>query len=126
MTRSNRLLVWSPRILAVAVCFFLGVFALDAFENGKTVAEALPDFALHLAPVLVLLAVAGAAWRWEWVGGVAFTLLAAGYAFAAREHLSWVLCISTPLFLVGALYFWSWLRQRMSRLEWNDVHDPPR
>jgi hypothetical protein len=114
-TKSGKLLLWSPRILAILVCLFLSVFAFDALGNGKTLAEAFPDFALHVAPVLVLLAVAGAAWRWEWIGGLVFTGIAAGYAYFARDHASWILYISAPLLIVGVLFFWSWLRQRELR-----------
>lgn len=108
--RSRKLLLWSPRILAILVCLFLGLFALDAFGNGKTFSEALPDFATHIAPMLGLLAIAGVSWRWEWVGGLVFTGLAAAYAYVAREHASWVLSVSGPLLLVGVLFLWSWLR----------------
>jgi len=108
--RSRNLLLWSPRVLAILLCLFLSLFALDAFGNGKTVSEALPDFAAHLAPMLMLLAVAGVSWRWEWVGGVVFTGLAVGYAYVARNHVSWVLCISVPLLVVGVLFLWSWHR----------------
>jgi hypothetical protein len=83
---------------------------LDAFGNGRTLSEALPDFAIHVAPMLMLLAVAAVSWRWEWAGGVVFTGLGAGYAYFARDHVSWVLCISVPLLIVGGLFLWSWRR----------------
>jgi hypothetical protein len=97
-------------MLAILVCLFLSLFAFDAFGNGKTLREALPDFAIHVAPMLMLLAVAVVSWRWEWVGGLVFTGLAAWYAYFARDHVSWVFCISAPLMLVGVLFLWSWLR----------------
>ena len=115
--RSRTLLLWSPRILAVLVCAFLSLFALDAFGNGKTLSGALPDFATHLTPVLMLLVVVGVSWRWEWVGGLVFTGLAAGYAFVARDHVSWLLFISAPLLIVGLLYLWSWRHHRGLRAE---------
>ena len=64
---------WSARILACLIGLFLSVFASDAFGHGKTPIQALPDFAVHLAPVLVLLAVVAVSWRREWVGGLVFT-----------------------------------------------------
>ena len=63
--RLGKLLLWSPRILGVPLCLFLSVFALDAFGGGKPFIQALPDFAIHVAPMLVLLAVVGVSWRWE-------------------------------------------------------------
>jgi len=108
--RSRTLLLWSPRILAILVCLLLSLFAMDAFGNGTSLSDALPQFAIHVAPMVMLLAVAGVSWRWEWVGGVVFTGLAILYAYIARSHVSWVLSISVPLLVVGVLFLWSWHR----------------
>lgn len=113
---SRTLLLWGPRVLGIVVSLFLGVFALDAFSEGKSLFRALPDFAIHLLPALVLLAIVGASWRWEWVGGVAFTGVAVAYAYAARGHPSWVLAISGPLLVVGILFWWSWRHHGELRL----------
>jgi hypothetical protein len=108
-TTSGRLLLWSPRILGILVSLFIGLFALDAFSQGKPFFEALPDFVVHLIPAFVLLALVGASWRWEWIGGVAFIGLAVLYATTmARGHLDWVLVISGPLMVVGGLFLWNW------------------
>jgi hypothetical protein len=48
------------------------------------------------------------AWRREWVGAVAFTGLAAAYAYVARTHVSWIPVIGGPLLIVGVLYSVSW------------------
>ena len=108
----GQLLLWSPRILGILVCLFLSLFSLDAFGGGKTFMQALPDFALHVAPMLLLLLVVGVAWRWAWVGGLVFTGLAAAYAVFARHRIDWILPISGPLLLVGLLFTWSWLQHR--------------
>jgi hypothetical protein len=106
----RRLLLWSPRILGILVSLFIGLFALDAFGRGKSFVQALPDFVLHLIPAFMLLALVGASWRREWIGG-AFIGLAVLYAMTtARDHLDWMLLISGPLVVVGALFVWSWLR----------------
>jgi len=110
---SGRLLIWTPRILGVLVSAFIGLFALDAFSDGRSFVEALPDFFIHLIPAFVLLALVGLSWRWEWIGGVAFMGLAALYALTmANGHLDWMLVISGPLLVVGALYLWSWRHHR--------------
>jgi hypothetical protein len=105
MTATFRL--WAPRVLGVALCLFLGMFALDAFSEGKGWA-ALPDFVIHLLPALVLLAVVVASWRHPWIGGTTFLLLAVGYAMAAWSHPQWILVISGPLTFVGVLFLWAW------------------
>jgi glucose-6-phosphate-specific signal transduction histidine kinase len=106
-SRSSKLLQWSPRILGILVCLFLGLFSLVAFGAGKTLSQAIADFAVHLAPVLVLLAVVVVAWRWEWVGALVFTGVAVAYAYGARTHVSWIPIIAGPLLIVGLLFFWS-------------------
>jgi hypothetical protein len=107
---SDRLLLWSPRILGILVSLFIGLFALDAFSHGKPFFAALPGFLVHLIPALVLLAVVGASWRLEWIGGLAFIGLAVFYALMAKGHIEWMLVISGPLAVVGALFWWSWFR----------------
>jgi hypothetical protein len=111
MTRKRLLLLWSPRILGIAASFFLGLFALDAFDPGTPLARALPDFAIHLVPAAVLLAIVALSWRRAWIGGVAFVLLAVAYAVAVRFRLDWILAISGPLLAVGVLFLWSWRNQ---------------
>jgi hypothetical protein len=112
-TTSGRLLLWSPRILGIAVSLFVGLFALDAFSQGRPFVEAIPDFVIHLIPTFLLLALVGASWRREWIGGVTFIGLAVMYATTmARGRLDWMLLIAGPLALVGALFVWSWLHHR--------------
>ena len=112
-TTSGRLLLWGPRIFGILVSVFIGLFALDAFSQGQPFVEALPDFVIHLIPAFVLLAVVGASWRWEWIGGVAFIGLAVVYATTmARGHFNWMLVVSGPLLVVGSLFLWSWRHRR--------------
>lgn len=113
MTRKDLLLLWSPRILGIAVSLFLSLFALDAFERGKPVASVLTDFAIHLVPAAVVLAIVALSWRRPWIGGVAFVLLGAAYGLAVSFRLDWTLPISGPLLTAGALFLWSWRRQRL-------------
>jgi quinol-cytochrome oxidoreductase complex cytochrome b subunit len=111
-THTRTVLVWAPRILGFAVCLFLSLFALDAFGSGKTVAQALPDFAVHIAPMAILAGVVAVSFKWELVGSFIFTGLSAAYAYFARSHPSWILAVSGPLVIVGILFFMSWLDRR--------------
>jgi hypothetical protein len=91
MERSgDALLVWAPRVLGIALCLFLSVFALDAFGGGRSTPQALADFAIHVAPMILLLVVVALSWRWEWVGGVVFTALAVAYGVWTRHHPQWI------------------------------------
>ena len=62
-TTSAPWLLWIPRVLGILAGLFLKLFALDAFGEGKPLAQALPDFIIHLVPGAVLLAVMALAWR---------------------------------------------------------------
>ena len=84
-TTSVRWLLWMPRVLGILAGLFLGLFALDAFSEGKPLAQALPDFIIHLVPGAVLFAVVALAWRWPWVGAAAFLGLALAYAASNIE-----------------------------------------
>jgi hypothetical protein len=105
------LLLWSPRIVGILVSLFIGMFALDAFSEGKPFFQALPGFVIHLIPAFVLLTIVGASCRWPWIGAITFIGLAALYAVTmSNGRLDWILTISGPLLLVGALFLWSWFR----------------
>lgn len=102
------LVLWSPRIVGILVSLFIGMFALDAFSEGKPLFQALPDFAIHLIPAFVLLAIVVASFRWPWIGAITFIGLAVLYAVTmSRGRLDWMLTISGPLLVVGALFLWS-------------------
>ena len=107
-TTSVRWLLWTPRVLGIPAGLFLGLFALDAFGEGQPWAQALPDFIIHLAPAAVLFAVVALAWRREWFGAAAFVGLALAYAASNMSRPDWILTISGPLAIAGALFFWSW------------------
>jgi hypothetical protein len=111
-TTSSRLLLWSPRILGILVSLFIGMFALDAFSPGKPFLTALPGFIIHLIPAFVLLGIVVASFRWQWIGAVGFIGLAVYYAVTMSSgRVDWLLAIAGPLFVVGALFLWSWFRR---------------
>jgi hypothetical protein len=111
-TRLNRLVLWAPRLLGVLVSVFVGVFALDAFSEGKTFAQALPDFLVHLIPAAVLLGLVAASFRRPWIGGMAFVALGVLYAVTmSRGRIDWMVTISGPLLVVGGLFLLSWFQR---------------
>ena len=109
----DRAMLWAPRLLAVAVSLFLGLFSLDTF-SGTASAEGFPDFLIHLIPAVVVLGVVALAWHRQWIGAVAFIGLAAAYALTARAHISWIAVISGPLLMVAVLYAWNWTHRGRS------------
>jgi hypothetical protein len=110
--RLQNVLVWAPRILGIAASLFIGLFALDAFGHGRTALEALPEFAIHLLPAVLLLGVVAVSWTRAWLGGVAFIALAVAYAAGVRGRPDWIAAISGPLLVVGVLFLISWRQHR--------------
>lgn len=86
----NKLLYWSPRILAILFVAFLCLFSLDGFTefNGwKTILVVV----MHLAvPAIVLLATI-VAWKRDLVGAIVFCALAVYYVYMVGldRHWSW-------------------------------------
>lgn len=103
-----KLLYWLPRILAIGYILFLGLFALDIFEQGKPMQEILMGLFIHLIPNFILLVVLVLAWKIEKLGGSVFILLSLIMS-AFFSNPFWVnFFLFSPLFLIGALFLISW------------------
>ena len=101
-------LLWIARLAGIAICLFLALFALDAFD-GRPIGEALPAFAIHLGPAALCAAIVAVGWRRWWAGAVGFGTLAAAYAASVYRpgtgaRLDWIAAISGPLMFVALLY----------------------
>jgi uncharacterized membrane protein len=123
MEKSDKLLYWAPRILAIAAILFVSLFALDAFEPGKPFSEQLLAFLIHLVPSFVLLAILLLAWKRELVGGIIFALIGlvmSPWVFMHNYRMNdsiWmslliILMITIPFVVVGGLFIWGHFRGR--------------
>jgi hypothetical protein len=107
----KRLLFWSPRVLCIAFALFLSMFALDVFSEGLGWWKTILALLIHLIPTALIVVVLVVSWRWEWVGGILYVVLGMLYLIQARHHPDWVLIISGPVFLVGALFLLNWWKR---------------
>lgn len=115
MTQSTgRLLHWVPRILGIFFAVFLGIFALDVFEPGTPLQQAIVGFLIHLAPSFLVLLSLALAWRRGWLGSACFVGLGILYLAMSwgRFPISVYLLISGPLFLIGLLFLADWMYTR--------------
>jgi hypothetical protein len=78
MKTSIRLFHWSPRILCILAILFISLFAADAFAPGLTIWQQLGAFFIHLIPSFILLSLLIVTWKWEFIGGIIFTVLGLG------------------------------------------------
>jgi len=102
-SQPHTFVTWAPRVLGIAVTFFVAMFALDAFDGGP-LSKTVPAFAIHLIPAAIVGLVAAGAWRHPWIGAAGFAALAGAYAMSVPERPDWILAISGPLGLTAALF----------------------
>ena len=107
----RRLLFWSPRVLCIAFALFLSLFALDVFNEGLGLWKTILALSIHLIPTAFVVLVLALSWRWGWVGGILYIAAGILYLIEAQHHPDWVVVISGPLFLVGALFLLNWLKR---------------
>lgn len=109
----NKAIYWSPRILTIFFIVFVSLFALDSFSSEKTIAENIAAFLIHLVPSFFLILLLWAAWRYEWIGTIAFAALGILYIATSWDRFPFItyLTISGPLFLISLLFLYSWFKR---------------
>ena len=123
MKKNNKVLYWAPRIICILSILFISLFAVDSFESDSTIWQQIGDFLLHLIPSFVLLLLLIIAWKWEFVGGIIFTLIGLGLSPFIFMHnytmnqsiwmsLSIVLMINMPFAIVGILFIISHFKKK--------------
>jgi hypothetical protein len=116
--RLARLIYWSPRVAGILIILFVSLFALDVFEEGRSLGEMLLAFLMHMLPSITMAIVLALAWRWEWVGFVSFLLAGLFFLrfmlFDPAQGLGVLLLISGPMFLISLLFWanWKWRKER--------------
>jgi hypothetical protein len=112
---TTQLLHWTPRILCILAILFISLFALDAFEPGRSLGQQFGAFFMHLIPTMVLTILLLIAWRWGMIGGIIFTIIGIVMSPIIYQHnysmnnsvwvsLSIILTITIPFIIVGALF----------------------
>ncbi len=78
---TKSLLFWAPRILCILAILFVSVFALDSFTPQLPVGQQILAFLIHLIPSGILMVLLFIAWKWEFVGGVLFTVVGTIFSY---------------------------------------------
>jgi hypothetical protein len=85
------LIHWLPRIICILAILFVSIFAFDSFSPGLTIWQQLGAFFMHLIPSIVLTALLLVAWKWEYIGGIIFTIIGIGLSpllFLKNYHMN--------------------------------------
>lgn len=110
-----KIIHWAPRIAALLIIFFVGLFSLDVFGTGAPALEVLVGFLMHNLPSIIMLVLLIVAWKRPVVGFVAFLIAAAAFTvlfvrdiYALPNLLLFVL----PILLIAGLFYadWQWLK----------------
>ena len=117
MRASNKIRIyhWLPRVICILAILFISLFALDAFQPDLSIWQQIGAFLMHLIPSFILTALLLVAWKWEYVGGIIFTIIGLGLSPFVFNHnynmnhsiwmsLGIILTITIPFVLVGVLF----------------------
>lgn len=117
--KSNRILYWSPRVIAMLLIALMALMSLDVFESGGSAWDIAVGLFMHNIPVFVMIIILIVAWKYEIVGGIAFLLAGIAYViFAATSGqpwyrvISWSLTVAGSAFLVGGLFLYNWFKKK--------------
>ena len=69
----SKFVYWTPRILSIIFIFFLALMSLDGYSPELSFWQTLGALFMHNIPTLILLAVLLISWKYEIVGGIAFS-----------------------------------------------------
>ena len=107
-------LYWTPRIMTIVFILFLGLFALDSFEGDQSLLQKMGGFLIHLIPNFVLILILIVAWKYEWVGTIAFTLAGIAYIVMVwgKFPVATYFIISGPAFLIAVLFWLNWMNRK--------------
>jgi len=117
-SRHAKIIHWAPRIAAMVIIFFIGLFSLDVFDMEAAPLELLAGFLIHNLPSIILILALVFAWRRPVIGFIAF--LIAGLIFMRFVifdlSLGHFLLFSGPLLLIAGLFFadWRWNKPQIS------------
>ena len=118
MKTSIKLIHWLPRIICILAILFISMFAADAFDPRLSFWKQLINFFMHLIPSFILLIFLIVAWKWEYLGGIIFTIIGLVLSPIIFMHnynmnhsvpmsLGIILLITFPFIVVGVLFIWS-------------------
>lgn len=123
-------LYWSPRILAMLFTLFISLFALDVFSGGHSLFKMMLAFLIHLIPTWIIIFTIIISWKREWVAAMVFIILGVAYIIMAWGKFPFYvyLLISGPLFIIGGLYWLSWINKGQLRPDdkgnpWKNHHN---
>lgn len=104
MTRVNKFIFWTPRILLILFALFLAIFSLDVFDSASNLSEILIGLFMHNLPSLVLLVILIISWKNDLVGGIIFLTLGVACVIGTIVALSMSsVGLINPMLIIGSV-----------------------
>lgn len=102
----EKMLIWSPRILAILAILFMILFSFDCFEAGQGFRNQMTCFFMHNIPAFIIIAILVVSWKWELLGGILFVAAAftGSIIFNGFGGNYGVNIIMAPFLLTGILF----------------------
>lgn len=106
MTKPNKILHWTPRVLSIIMILFVSIFALDIFGESYSFWVTIWALLMHLVPTFLLILITVTAWKREAIGGAIFIVFGFAYIFMAGTNLQLLthLLLPTPVIIMGILF----------------------
>lgn len=108
---------YTPRIAAILITLFVGLFSLDVFGQGTGFWETLGGFLMHNIPTIIMGIVVWFAWRRPQIGFIAFLIVGIFFMrFFLTDGLQGIgnlMLFSGPMLLIAMLFYadWKWAKQ---------------
>jgi len=121
VTKINKFVLWTPRILSIMLVLFLTIFSWDVFDENSGFWQTVLALLIHNIPALLLAVIIWISWKYEIVGGIAFII--AGIVHLVSSILrvdaepwyitsAFSLIIDLPAFIIGTLFLIGWFKKR--------------
>lgn len=111
-------ILWTPRILAMALALFLAMFAMDVYLEGNDFWQTTEAFILHLIPAFCVIAILVIGWRRDGLASIGFMILSTAYFIASsgwRSFPASLVLVLPPLGISLAFYARMRLLKRPTR-----------
>ena len=113
----EKIVYWTPRVLAIFFTLFIMMFSLDVFDGTSSLTDQLIGFFMHNLPAYGIILVIVLAWKKDIIGMIGFALIAIGLFMMVMGSNQpsgsavnpAVFFISGPALLISLLYGFSWI-----------------
>ena len=112
----KKIIMWTPRVLAIIIIIFVALLAYDGFVPSGTPFSNSLSFTILFLPAIVFLLALIIAWFYKLAGGITFIVLGGAMNFFVHANINELsfLTLSSPVLVVGVLFILSHFYEKAS------------